>query len=136
MRSWDLKEFCVRVILPSPIGPSPDPVCNNPNTRSSQPNQASRTPDFSYPLVSSTSFSSSSPISLFLIHISTIIAEHKVKSSLCISPWHDHELTPSTASTQDCLASLHSHDYELTPEHRFSFQHASLHDRPPSASSL
>jgi hypothetical protein len=44
-------------------------------------------------------------------------------------------LTLSTASTQDCLSSLHSHDYELTPEHRFSFRRASLHDRPPSASS-
>jgi len=122
--------------IPGMAGTSPDPACNNTDTRSSQPNQPSRTPDFSYPLVSSTSFSSSSPISLFLIHISTIIAEHKVKSSLSISPWHDHELTPSTASTQDCLSSLHSHEYELTPECRFSFRRASLHDRPPSASSL
>jgi len=44
--------------------------------------------------------------------------------------------TPSTASTQDCLSSHHSHNYELTPECRVSFQHASLHNRPPSASSL
>jgi len=138
--------------IPDMAGMRPDPVCIITNTRSSQPNQASRTPDFSYPLVSSTSYSSSSPISLFLIHISTIIAEHKVKSSLSISPWHDHELTPSTAyteysihrvqhtpntaSTQDCLSSVHSHKHELTPECRVSFQCASLHDRPPSASSL
>jgi len=122
--------------IPDTAGTSPDPACNNTDTRSSRPNQASRTPDFSYPLISSTSFSSSSPIPLLLIHISTIIAEHKVKSCLSISPWHDHELTPSTASTQDYLSSLHSHDYELTPEHRFSFRHASLHNRPPSASSL
>jgi len=131
-------------------GTSPDPACNYTDTRSSQPNQASRTLDFSYPLVSSTSFSSSSPIYLFLVHNSTIIAEHKVNSSLSISPCHDHELTlstsyteysihrvqhtPSTASTQDCLSSLHSHDYELTPECSFSFRRASLHDRPPSAS--
>jgi len=40
--------------------------------------------------------------------------------------------TPSTTSTQDCLSSLHSHDYELTPECSFSFRRASLHDRPPS----
>jgi len=113
---------------PDMAGTSPDPACNNTDTRSSQPNQASCTPDLSYPLVSSTSFSSSSPISLFVIHISTIIAEHKVKSSLSISPWHDHELTPSTASTRNCLSSLHSHDYELTPEHCFSFRRASLHD--------
>jgi len=86
--------------IPDTAGSNPDPACNNTDTRSSQPNQASRTPDFSYPLVSSTLFSSSSPISLFLIHISTIITEHKVKSSLSISPWHDHELTPSTAYTE------------------------------------
>jgi len=86
--------------IPDMAGTSPDPACNNTDTRSSQPNQASRTPDFSYPLASSTSFSSSSTISLFLIHISTIIAECKVKSSLSISPWHDHELTPSTAYTE------------------------------------
>jgi len=122
--------------IPDMAGMNPDPACNDIDTRSSHPSQASRTPDFSYPLVSSTSFSSSSPISLFVIHISTIIAEHKVQSSLSISPWHDHELTPSTASTQDCLSSLHSHDYQWTPDHRSSFRRASLHDRPPSASSL
>jgi len=116
-------------------GTSPDLACNYTDTRSSQSNQASRTPDWSYPLVFSTLFSSSSPISLFLVRNSTIIAEHKVKSSLSISPYHDHELTPSTASIQDCLSSFHSHDYELTPECSFSFQHASLHDRLQSASS-
>jgi len=125
-----------RFTIPDPAGTSPDSACNNTDTRSSQPNQASRPPDIPYLLISSTSFSFSSPISLFLIHISTIIAEHKVNSSLSISPCHDHELTPSTASTQDCLSSLHSHDYELTPECRFSFRRASLHDRPPPASSL
>jgi hypothetical protein len=56
-------------------------------------------------------------------------------ASLPISPCHDHELTPSTVSTQDCLSSLHAHDYELTSECIFSLQCASLHDRPPSASS-
>jgi len=122
--------------IPDTAGASPDPACNFTDTRSSQPNQASRTPDFSYPLVSFTSFSSSTPISLFLIHISTIIAEHKVKSSLSIPPWYDHELTPSTASTQECLSSLNSDNYELTTECRFRFRSASLHDRPPSASSL
>jgi len=81
-------------------GMSPYPACQYTNTRYSKPNQASCTPDFSYPLVSSISFTSSSPISLFLIHHSTIIAEHKVKSSFFISPCHDHELTPSTAYTK------------------------------------
>jgi hypothetical protein len=140
-----------QLTIPDTAGKSPDPVCHYTDTRPSQPNQASRTRDFSYPLVFSISFSSSSPISVFLVHNSTIIAEHKVKSSLSISPCHDHELTPSkaytehciqrvlhtacTASSQDCLSSLHSDDCELTPECSFSFRRASLQDRPPPASS-
>jgi len=63
---------------------------------------------------------------------------------------HRVQHTPSTAYTEysihrvqhtlsialkDWLSSLHSHDYELTPECSFSFRHASIHDRPPSASS-
>ena len=36
---------------PDTAGTSPDPACNNTDMRSSQPNQASRTPAFSYPLV-------------------------------------------------------------------------------------
>jgi len=86
--------------IPDTGGMSSDPVCNYTDTRSSQPNPASRTPDYSYPLVSSTLFSASSPISLFLVHNSTIIAEHKVTSSLSISPCHDHELAPSIAYTE------------------------------------
>jgi hypothetical protein len=85
--------------IPDTAGPSPNPAYNNTDTKSSQPNQAGRTPDYSYPLII-TSFSSSSPISLFLVHNSTIITEHKVKSSLSISPCHDHELTPGTAYTK------------------------------------
>jgi len=46
---------------------------------------------------------------------------------------HQVQHTPSTASTQDCLPSLHSHNYELTPECSFSFRRASLQDRPPPA---
>jgi len=86
--------------IPNTAGTSGDPACNNTDTRSSQTNLAFVNPDFSYPLVSSTSFLSSSPISLFLVHNSTIIVEHKVKSSRSISPCHDHELTPSTAFTE------------------------------------
>jgi len=47
-------------------------------------------------------------------------------------PWVQHTL--STASTQDCLSSLHSQDYKLTPECSFSFQRASLQDRLPPSS--
>ena len=63
-----------KLSIPNTAGTSPDLVANNTNTRSSKPNQGSRTPDFSGPLVSSISFSFSSPISLFLVHNSTIIA--------------------------------------------------------------
>jgi len=50
------------------------------------------------------------PPSLFLVHHSTIIAEHKVKSSLSISPRYDHELTLCTAYTE---YSIHQVQYTL-----------------------
>jgi hypothetical protein len=128
-------------IIPDVAGTSPDPVCNHTDPRSSQPNQASRNSDRSNPFVLSTLFLSSSPIFLFLVHYSTIIAEHKVKLSLSILPCHDHELAPriayteysiyqvqhtqSTASIQDCLSSLHSRDHKMTSECSFSFWRAS-----------
>jgi hypothetical protein len=86
--------------IPDTAGTSPDLVCNFTDTRSSRPNLASHTPDYSYLLVSSPSFLSSFPISLFLVHNSTIIAEHKVKLSLSILPCHNHELVPSIAYTE------------------------------------
>jgi hypothetical protein len=54
-------------------------------------------------------FSSSSPISLFLVHNSTIIAEHKVKSSLSISACHNHELTPSKAYPEHYIQRVRHH---------------------------
>jgi len=89
--------------IPDTPGTSPDPACKYTNTRSSQPNQSSGSPDFSYPRVFSTSFSSSSIISLFLVHNSNIISEHKVKLSLSICPCHEHELTPSTTYTENSI---------------------------------
>jgi len=130
--------------IPDTVVKSPNPASTHIDTRFPQPNPASHTPDFLYLLVSSTLFPAASPISLTLVHNSTIIAEHIVESSLSICPCHDHELTlstsihrvqhtPSTVSTQDCLSSLHSHEYRLTPE--WNFRGASLHDRLPSAKS-
>jgi len=58
--------------------------------------------------------------------------EYKHTASTSI---HRVQYTPSTASTQDCLSSLHSHQSGLTPECIFSFRRASIHDWPPSASS-
>jgi len=86
--------------IPDKAGTSPDPVCNYSDMMSSQPNQASRTPDFAYPLVILHIVLIFIPISHFLVHNSTTIAEHKVKSSISISPCHDQELTPSTAYTE------------------------------------
>jgi hypothetical protein len=126
----------VRPFITSDLaGTSTCPACNNPYILCSQLNQASRTPDFSYPLVSATSFSSLFSISLFVIHNSTNIAEYKVMSSHSISPCHDHELRLGTASTQVCLSSLDSHHYELTPECSYRSRPCSLHDQLPSDSS-
>jgi len=131
--------------IPNMAGTYSNPLCIHTDPGSSQPNQASCIPDLSYPVISSRLFASSFPMSLFLVPNSTIIAEHKVTSSLSISPCHNHELTPSTsihglhhtpstASTLDCLSSLHSHDYQLTPDCQFNFRRASLHDWPPLVS--
>jgi len=86
-------------------------------------------------------------ISLFLVLNSTLTYKHKLKSSLSISPCHNHELTPSTTYTKysiiewspvshrqqgsshfsvDVLSSLHSHDDKLTNEWCFSGRCASL----------
>jgi hypothetical protein len=108
--------------IPDTAGTSPDPPCNYTDMRSCQHNPASRTPEYSYPHVSSPSFSSSSPISLFLIHNFTIIAEHKVKSSLFISPCHDHELAPSIAYTEYSI-----HRVQHTPSTAYTMY--SIHPR-------
>jgi hypothetical protein len=124
--------------------------------QSSQPNPARCMPDSSHLPVSSTSHSSSSLISRLLGHNATIIAGHKVTLSISISPSHDLELTlstaytvyqeqrlpstknsvhqvPGTASTKDCVSSLHTDDKGLTRECSFRILRASLHNRPPSA---
>jgi len=98
-----------QLTIPTTAGKSPDPACSCTDTRSSQLNQERCTWDFSYPHLFSISFSSSSPISLFLVHNSTIIAEHKVKSSLSISACHDHELTVSKPYTEHCIQRVLHH---------------------------
>jgi hypothetical protein len=93
--------LCVsQFTIPDMAGTSPDPLCNYTTTRSSQPNQVSHTPDFAYPLIILHSVLIFIPISLFLVHNSTIMTEHNVKSSLSILPCNDPELTPSTACTE------------------------------------
>ena len=118
--------------LSNMAGMSPNPACHYTDTRSSQPNQASRIPDFSYPLVCSTSFSSSSPSPSFsfttlpssqntkLSHPSVslhamIMSLHRLQhtpstpyTKYCIHRVVQH--TPDTASTEDCLSFFHSND--------------------------
>jgi len=65
----------------------------------------------------------------------TKLSHRSLSLHAMIMSWHRVQHSPSTASTQDCLSSFHSDDYELTPECRFCFWCALLHDRPPSASS-
>ena len=79
---------------------SHDLACSNTAKSFSKHNQSSRTPDFSNSLVSSMSISSSSPMSLYLVHNFIIIAVHNVKLSLSISWCDDHESAPSTALYQ------------------------------------
>jgi len=91
--------------IPNSAGMSPDPVCNYTDTRSSHRNQARRTPDFSYPLVSSTSFSSWSPISLFLFTTLTSLQNTKLSYPslslhVMIMSWHWVHHPPSTAYTE------------------------------------
>jgi hypothetical protein len=50
------------------------------------------------------SFVASAFITFFLLLNSTITKEQELKSFLSISPWHDYEITPSTASSHDRLS--------------------------------
>jgi uncharacterized protein (UPF0248 family) len=83
--------------IPDTAGLKPDPACDSTHRRSSQHSRPSHTADFLYPLVFSILVSSCSPISLFLILNSTVIAEYTVQSTLTIAPCRDHELPPSIA---------------------------------------
>jgi hypothetical protein len=72
----------------------------------------------SYSIVSFISFSSLSPIPLFPVHNSTIIAEYNVQSSLYISRWHDRDLTQSTAYIE-----YNIHRVQHTPSTLSTVQH-------------
>jgi len=101
MRNWDLREFRVRVNLLFPIRQVQLPIRRVRTPIRGPLNLIRRVvPLFSHIRSYPPYRSHLHPPSLFLVHNSTIIAEHKVTSSLSISPWHDHELTPSTAYTE------------------------------------
>jgi hypothetical protein len=133
-----------QLTLPDPAGTTPDPAGKNTDTRCFKPIQLCCT-QVSHNCLYPQYCSHLHPAFLNLILNSTIVVEHKVKSSLSISQCHNHELTPSTAYTEstadtksaasrthDCQSSLHSQDYELTPECSFTFQCASQHDHLPA----
>ena len=103
MRNWDWREFRVQVNLPiqilqvllriwrvitlmqglqTPIG---QVIPLSSHIGSYPPYQINLNPPF-----------------LILVHNSTIITEHKVKSSISISACHDHKLMPSTAYSEYC----------------------------------
>jgi len=92
--------YACQFTIPDATCPSHDSTCNHTDTRSPQPNEERCTADSPYPLGFSTSFSSLSPMSLVGIHNSTIIVEHKVKSSPSISQCNDNALTLSKAYTE------------------------------------
>jgi hypothetical protein len=100
-----------QLIIPDTAGTSPDLAGTITDKGSSKPNQASRTPDFSLPLVFSISFSSSSPSPSFLSTTLPSSQEHKVKSSLSISPCHHRELTRSASYTERSI-----HRVQHTPK--------------------
>jgi len=139
IRNWDIGEFRVRVNLPSPIQPVPVPIrpvitpirgIPNPirqfislvsHIRLYSPHRSHlHSPSLSFLSTTLTSFQN------------TMLGYPSLSPHVMIMSWHWVQYTPSR---QDCLFSLHSHHYELTLECSFIFRRASLHDRPPSASS-
>jgi len=139
MRNWDLREFHLRVDLPSPIQQERVPIRHVITSIGGHPNSVRQVvPLIShicrYPLHRShlhrppLSFSSTTLTSLQ----NSKLSYHSLSLHVMIISWHQVHHAPST---QDCLSSIHSHDYKLTTEWCCSFRLASLHDRLPSASS-
>jgi len=145
MRNCDLREFHALVNLPSPIRHVLVPIWHVITLIPGLPNLIRQV----VPLIShipsySTHHSHLHPPSLSFSSTTLPSLQNTKLSHPSLSPFHDHALTPSTgihrvlhtpstAYTQDCLSSLHSHDYELAPECSFSLRRASLHDRLLSA---
>jgi hypothetical protein len=92
--------YVTQFIIPQTEETRLDQPCKYTHTKYSLPNLSNSTPDFSYLLVSSTSFTSSYPIFHFPLHNQHIITEHKVKSSDSIPPCNEHKLTQCTSFTE------------------------------------
>jgi len=137
-----LREFRVRVDWPSPIRQVRVPIRRELSPIRGLPNPIrqvvpliphirSYPPSHSHLHPPSLSFSSTTQPS----SQNTKLSHPSLSLHDMIMSWHRVQHTPSAASSQDCLSSLHSHDYQLTPECSFSFRRTSLHDRPPLSSS-
>jgi len=99
MRNWDLREFRVRVFLPSPIRQVRVPIRRVISPIRGLINRIRQIVPLisevhSYPPYRSHLHPPSLSWSSTTLPSSQ---EHEVKSSLCISPCHHHELTPSAA---------------------------------------
>jgi len=136
-----LREFNVWVNWPSPIRQVQVPIRREPTPITGLPNPIRQVVPLiphirSYPRYHSHLHAPSPSVSSTTQPSSqhTKLCYTSLSLHYMIMSWHRVQHTPGTASTQDCLSSLHSHDYELTPECSFSFWRTSLNDRPPSAS--
>ena len=88
--------------FPDTAGTSPDQPCIYIDMRTSQPNQECQTTDFSYPLVSSTSFSSLFPSLSFSSTTlpslqNTKLSHLSLSLHVMIMSWHRVQHTPSTS---------------------------------------
>ena len=111
MGNWDIREFRVRVNLPSVIWQVWVPIQWVLNLIWGHPNPIREVIPLKFHIrLYSPYCSYLPPPSLFLVNNSTIIAEHKVNSSLSISPCHHHNLTLSTVYTK-----YSTHQLQHTP---------------------
>jgi len=152
IRNWDLGEFRVRVNLPSPIQQVRvlirhviTPIRGLPipirhvvplisHIRSYPPHRSHlHPPSLSFSSTTLPSLQNPKSSHLSLSRHVMIMSWHRVQHTPS-TRIHRVQHTPSTASTEDCLSCLLSHDYALTPDVGFSFRRASVHDRPPLVS--
>jgi hypothetical protein len=100
-RNWDLRDFRVQVDLPFPIRQRQFPIrAIFPPIWGSSKAIRQVVPLISHICVNCPYCTHCHPQSLFPIYNSTIIAEHKVKSSLSIAPCHYHLRILSIADTE------------------------------------
>jgi len=103
--------------IPDTAGTSPYTAYYYTDMRFSQPNHASHTPDFSYPLVSSTSFSSQSFSSTTLPSLqNTKLGHSSLSLHVMIMSWHRVQHTPSTAYTKYSIHQVQAYtEYSIHP---------------------